>query len=63
MSIDLETIVNVWIFCRSGFKAFVKIQKDILITLYYQNENNDGIEKFQINFPFNFLNSIFNAVN
>ncbi len=47
MSIDLETIVNVWIFCRSGFKAFVKIQKDILITLYYQNEEMRELRNFK----------------
>jgi len=47
MSIDLETIVNVWMFCRSGFKAFVKTQKEILITLYYQNEEMMELRNFK----------------
>jgi len=55
MSIDLETMVNVWMFCRSGFKAFVKTQKEILITLYYQNEEMMELRNFKSNFLLIFL--------
>ena len=42
-------------FCQSGFKAFVKTQKEILITLYYQNEEMMELRNFKSNFLLIFL--------
>lgn len=40
MSIDLLTTVNVWMFCRSGFKGFVNFSIRYSLTIYSSKINN-----------------------
>lgn len=40
MSIDLLTTVNVWMFCRSGFKGFVNFSIGDSLTIYSSKINN-----------------------